>query len=151
MHLIPIIISPFEVLSARHEAVVAELRPRRVHSHGVLHRQEKLGAPIVDMVAVAAAAAAAAGAAVSRMRKAATPLMWSMLYVGEKADPSIVKASSTTMDENIRDSLLALSWTYIHVLGECFVLSGGIARARKRCLLPRSDPSLFTCSMVGAG
>lgn len=51
MHLLTNDVSPFKVLSARHQTVVAELRPRRVYSHGVLHCQEKLGAPGVVVVA----------------------------------------------------------------------------------------------------
>lgn len=36
---------PFQMFSARDEAVVTELSPRRMDSHGVLHRQEELGTP----------------------------------------------------------------------------------------------------------
>ena len=38
---------PLQVLPARHNAVVAEISPRGVDSHGVLHRQKKLGAPTI--------------------------------------------------------------------------------------------------------
>jgi len=33
------------VLPARNESVVAQFRPGRMHSHGVLHRQEKFSTP----------------------------------------------------------------------------------------------------------
>lgn len=33
------------MFSARDDAVVTELSPRRMDSHRILHRQEKLGAP----------------------------------------------------------------------------------------------------------